>query len=403
MKNRVLNNIALMGFFLLFGTTLFATIYEDNYKVTNSIPSTVKNDNTFMNETFEEIYRYEMIVIEDDSIAEESRTLLKKIIDDIKILQDNKRDFKVTLIGHTQRYSDDMNENKIQSKTYVRSIELLFEDSFDRNESLQKSKEYVEKVEKKILDENISKSFLLTEFRGAKDEVYTQCTAEGEKYSNGVFISIYIIKLQDIDSDRDGVFDRYDRCPATPRGSIVDKNGCPVDSDKDGVIDFKDACPKTPIGVKVDKKGCPLDSDGDGIVDYKDRCAKTPLGISVDPNGCALKSTLKLNFKRNSDKILQDSYPEIQRFAAFLKKNRGYKAEIIGHTDSVGKAVVNMKLSQRRAATTKEALVKEGVEASRLTTRGRGELDPIASNKSKSGRKENRRIEVKLILEEVVE
>ena len=92
------------------------------------------------------------------------------------------------------------------------------------------------------------------------------------------------------DSDRDGVPDKRDKCPDTPRGVKVDKNGCPIDSDGDGVPDNLDKCPNTPKGVKVDKKGCPIDSDGDGVPDYLDKCPDTPAKVKVDKNGCPIDS-----------------------------------------------------------------------------------------------------------------
>lgn len=88
------------------------------------------------------------------------------------------------------------------------------------------------------------------------------------------------------DSDNDGVDDRYDLCPDTPAGVVVDEFGCPIDSDKDGVPDYLDKCPDTPVGVEVDKNGCPKDSDQDGVPDYLDKCPNTPLGVAVDANGC---------------------------------------------------------------------------------------------------------------------
>ena len=60
-----------------------------------------------------------------------------------------------------------------------------------------------------------------------------------------------------LDSDNDGVPDNLDKCPGTPAGVAVDKDGCPLDSDNDGVPDYLDKCPGTPAGVKVDKDGCP--------------------------------------------------------------------------------------------------------------------------------------------------
>jgi outer membrane protein OmpA-like peptidoglycan-associated protein/opacity protein-like surface antigen len=92
------------------------------------------------------------------------------------------------------------------------------------------------------------------------------------------------------DSDGDGVADRKDKCPNTPKGAVVDVNGCPVDSDGDGVPDGIDQCPNTPTGVKVDEKGCPLDADKDGVADSLDKCANTPEGTKVDSTGCPLDS-----------------------------------------------------------------------------------------------------------------
>ena len=92
------------------------------------------------------------------------------------------------------------------------------------------------------------------------------------------------------DSDHDGVIDKKDLCPDTPKGVKVDKNGCPIDSDGDGVPDYLDKCPDTPKGVKVDKKGCPMDSDGDGVPDNLDKCPNTPKGVKVDKNGCPIDS-----------------------------------------------------------------------------------------------------------------
>ncbi len=93
-----------------------------------------------------------------------------------------------------------------------------------------------------------------------------------------------------LDSDKDGVTDDLDKCPGTPVGISVDKNGCPLDDDKDGVADYLDKCPATPVGVKVDANGCPLDSDKDGVTDDLDKCPGTPVGVSVDKNGCPLDS-----------------------------------------------------------------------------------------------------------------
>jgi outer membrane beta-barrel protein len=88
------------------------------------------------------------------------------------------------------------------------------------------------------------------------------------------------------DEDGDGVPDRRDRCPGTPRGAIVDEEGCGIDSDGDGVFNGIDECPDTPAGYTVDGRGCPLDSDSDGVNDAIDECPNTPRGATVDEHGC---------------------------------------------------------------------------------------------------------------------
>jgi OmpA-OmpF porin, OOP family len=94
----------------------------------------------------------------------------------------------------------------------------------------------------------------------------------------------------DKDSDEDGVRDKLDKCPDTPRGCTVDANGCPIDSDGDGVCDGLDQCPKTPRGATVDAKGCPSDADGDGVWNGIDQCPDTPKGCTVDARGCPIDS-----------------------------------------------------------------------------------------------------------------
>lgn len=88
------------------------------------------------------------------------------------------------------------------------------------------------------------------------------------------------------DSDRDGVRDGVDRCPATPLGAPVDARGCPLDRDGDRVADHLDRCPETPAGAVVGEDGCPLDTDGDGVFDGLDGCSGTPPGARVDAQGC---------------------------------------------------------------------------------------------------------------------
>ena len=69
----------------------------------------------------------------------------------------------------------------------------------------------------------------------------------------------------------------------------------------------------------------------------------------------------------------------------------------IGHTDSIGADAYNQKLSVRRAESVKAYLVSKGVEPNRIYTEGKGEKQPVASNKTKDGRQKNRRVEIEVI------
>ncbi len=95
------------------------------------------------------------------------------------------------------------------------------------------------------------------------------------------------------DSDGDGVFDGIDACADSPKRATVDATGCPLDSDGDGVIDGLDTCPNTPRGATVDASGCPKDSDGDGVPDGIDACPNTAAGLKVDASGCPIEVTEK--------------------------------------------------------------------------------------------------------------
>jgi len=210
-----------------------------------------------------------------------------------------------------------------------------------------------------------------------------------------------------LDDDKDGVPNYLDKCPKTPKGVRVDKKGCPIDSDGDGVPDYLDKCKNTPYGAKVNKNGCP-DSDGDGVYDDVDRCPNTPHGVEVDEVGCPkivlkknkygeLTYRFEIHFPFNSAKILPKYVPEIQKFAQWLNGHQEVKAEIQGHTDSIGSERYNLILSTRRAKAVYKALLKENVDPKRLNYKGYGESHPIASNKTKEGRALNRRVVAKIL------
>lgn len=230
------------------------------------------------------------------------------------------------------------------------------------------------------------------------------------------------------DTDLDGIQDSADACPeeaGTPEmngcpdqdgDTVADKDdacidvaglpalkGCP-DADGDGIADQNDKCPT----VKGDKAngGCPWpDTDGDKVLDKDDKCP-TVAG-TVANNGCpeVSEDTMKkLNdyaktilFDSAKSSFQKQTLPVLQAIVAILKEYPSAKFALEGHTDSDGKDEANLMLSQNRAASVKSFLIENGVTADRLTSAGFGETMPVATNATKAGKAQNRRVEVKLI------
>jgi OmpA-OmpF porin, OOP family len=217
-------------------------------------------------------------------------------------------------------------------------------------------------------------------FGGAKKATVTEGRAAPEAAAPVAVI---------IDSDGDGVPDNLDRCPGTPAGVSVDMDGCPVDSDQDGVPDYLDDCPKTPAGVTVDKNGCPPPEPV--VQEVKPQAEAAPEKVEKG------RITLNVLFDTNKDTIKKNSLKDVDDLVAVMKKYPDLNVTIEGHTDNVGKAAYNKKLSQRRAEAVKKYMVeKAGINANRLTAKGFGPDQPVASNATKEGRQKNRRVEAEL-------
>jgi OmpA-OmpF porin, OOP family len=216
------------------------------------------------------------------------------------------------------------------------------------------------------------------------------------------------------DRDDDGVVDASDACPDEKGVASLDptKNGCPPDRDGDGVIDDRDACPDLAGIASEDPatNGCPGDRDGDGVRDDADACPDEKGVADADPtkNGCprAVRvtetevvilqqvqfDTAKSSVRRESDALLDEvaqvlkEHPEITRM------------EVQGHTDDRGGKQLNATLSKARAKSVMDALVRRGIEGSRLSSQGYGQDKPVADNTTPEGRQKNRRVQF-IILE----
>ena len=181
------------------------------------------------------------------------------------------------------------------------------------------------------------------------------------------------------DSDGDGVPDADDRCPAQPAAT---PDGCP-----------KPLAPAAP----------PRDTDGDGIDDAQDECPGTLEGLKVDASGCVAAASAQtvvlkgVTFLPNSAELTPAAKTVLDEAYDALAGQTNLNVELGGHTDSVGDEKFNESLSQRRAESVRKYLSGKGIDAGRLTARGYGESQPVADNKTKAGRQQNRRVELKIL------
>lgn len=108
----------------------------------------------------------------------------------------------------------------------------------------------------------------------------------------------------------------------------------------------------------------------------------------------AVRVELDVKFDFDKADVKQDSYSDIENLAEFMKQYPQTATTVEGHTDSVGNAAYNQKLSERRAAAVRDTLVNQyGVEADRVNAVGYGKDRPVADNATNEGRAINRRVE----------
>lgn len=101
-------------------------------------------------------------------------------------------------------------------------------------------------------------------------------------------------------------------------------------------------------------------------------------------------------FQSGKAKLTTPSYAPLKRAATILKKYPKVKIKVMGHTDNVGKASANLKLSQERADAVRLQLIKNGVDPKNITSIGYGDTKPIADNSTAEGRELNRRTEIEV-------
>jgi len=227
--------------------------------------------------------------------------------------------------------------------------------------------------------------------------------------------------IPDVDNDQDGIPDYSDQARNEPEDhdGFQDNDGAPdPDNDGDGILDVNDKMPGTDASIAAgiltmedvdgfqDEDGAPdPDNDGDGIPDTEDKCpneAETVNGYQ-DEDGCPdSKPEIEVgqaivlegvNFASGSADLTANSMRILDKAAMALQNNPEIEVEIRGYTDNTGSYQGNVRISQRRADTVRDYMLKHGIAPYRMTTKGYGPENPIAPNDTREGRAINRRIE----------
>jgi len=318
-----------------------------NYVYSPNSQTSVKEENLLLNGNFDKIHRYESLYFDESNettsyFSQPSIEVFQEIVKQIhKYVDDESREIVVSVLGFTQKI-ENTNEDITLDTGYTNFFQSIAQrDNLNPDDASGKSLNFIDTVYKKMIDNNISEEILYKENRFGRDNLYTEEFSEGRSLNNRVDIAIYVKELIDPDTDGDGVHDSKDYCPDTPIGSNVDTNGCPLILTLDLKFDFD-------------------------------------------------KATI------SDEKSLND----VKKLSVFMSKYPAYHANIVGHTDSIGKEKYNQNLSLRRAEVVLQMIIKDGVKASRLSYEGRGEREPLFENINPFNRHKNRRTEVELTLPE---
>ncbi|WP_198304794.1 TolC family outer membrane protein [Arcobacter vandammei] len=216
----------------------------------------------------------------------------------------------------------------------------------DKDESFNKGLEYAQTIKKELVNKGVDEKMLVAQSRVDYDRYFLETNRSDKDLNDVTAVALYVQKSSE-------------------------------------------------IAKKTDIK----DDDGDGVINELDKCPNTPKGYSVDENGCPNTINLEVLFENASDKVLGASSEKVVAFAKYLNDNKEFDTVISGHAsqDKRTSAAYNVNLSQKRADAIKELLIKNGVEASRIQTEGKGYSEPIADNDTAEGQAKNRRIEAVLI------
>lgn len=194
------------------------------------------------------------------------------------------------------------------------------------------------------------------------------------------------------DSDGDGIKD----------GDELGESGMPADTDGDGVIDLIDSTNDTPNDA--DLSAAPADAPADDKAAVTDEPAsddEVTITSSEDGTDASAnaditiqKSRLYFPFHSANPKLSNAATNYFKEVVQWLNSNPAHSAVLTGHTDDIGKAKNNLNLGLKRAVEIKNMMIKLGANATQIDVASMGETQPIANNKTESGRRKNRRVEL---------
>lgn len=149
--------------------------------------------------------------------------------------------------------------------------------------------------------------------------------------------------------------------------------------------------------IKLKSIGNAQDYSTIEIPKIEDNQAYTEMTLEIKMSLPKFFTLDNLHFASGQATILKSSYKELAELIEYMKLKPSLRIEIAGHTDSEGDEVANLALSKKRAEAVKNYLIKKGIKASRLFTKGYGETRPVADNSTAVGKAKNRRTEVSVL------
>lgn len=148
------------------------------------------------------------------------------------------------------------------------------------------------------------------------------------------------------------------------------------------------------IYLLVNLQAATHDTDNDLVPNSIDKCPNTPEGVFVTRDGCTQEIKKLVYFEHGSSYIDYEDILLLDQTTKLIKEMTGYKVHIAGHTDSVSDAEFNMILSKKRAIAVQNIFLKNKVEPKRIYAKWYGETQPISSNITVEGRRDNRRVTI---------